>query len=123
MRVVTAERTTEQNIQYWGEQQDALGFETVWSIWECFDVDQKLLKDTSHRVYYRFLAADATVDQIMNGTAEEIEVRAVAMGGSVRDLWAAAESCFQQAKKLGDWHKFIENFEATDEGFEMVMGS
>ena len=29
----------------------------------------------------------------------------------------------KQAKKLGDWHKFIENFEATDEGFEMVMGS
>lgn len=123
MYVATVERTTEQNIQYWGEQQDALGFETVWSIWECSDVNQNLLKNKSYRVFYRFLAADATVEQIMNGTAEEIEVSAFTAGGSVRDLWAAAESCFQQAKQQGDWHKFVENFEATDEGFELVMGS
>lgn len=123
MSVATVERTTDESIQYWGEQQDALGFETVWSIWECSDVNQNLLKNKSYRVFYRFLAADATVEQIMNGTAEEIEVSAFTAGGSVRDLWAAAESCFQQAKQQGDFHKFIENFEATDEGFEMVMGS
>lgn len=123
MTVAIAERTTEENIQYWGEQQDALGFETVWSIWECSDVNQNLLKNKSHRVFYRFLAADATVEQIMNGTAQEIEVSAFTAGGSVRDLWAAAESCFKQAKAQGDWHRYIENFELTDDGFEMVMGS
>lgn len=83
----------------------------------------QLFKNKSHRVFYRFLASDATVDQIMSGTAQEIEVSAFTAGGSVRDLWAAAETCYQQAKQQGDWHKFIENFEATDEGFEMVMGS
>lgn len=123
MSVATVERTTDESIQYWGEQQDALGFETVWSIWECQSVDQNLLKNKSYRVYYRFLAADATVEQIMNDTAEEIEVSAFTAGGSVRDLWAAAESCYQQAKQQGDFHKFVENFDMTDEGFELVMGS
>lgn len=123
MSVATVERTTDESIQYWGEQQDALGFETVWSIWECQGVDQNLLKNKSYRVFYRFYSDASTYEQILDGTAEEIEVSAFTAGGSVRDLWAAAESCFQQAKKQGDYHKFIENFEATDEGFEMVMGS
>lgn len=121
--MTVVERTTDESIQYWGNQQDALGFETVWSIWECSDVDMQLLKNKSYRVFYRFIADDATYEQIMNGTAEEIEVSAFTAGGTVRDFWAAAESCFQQAKQQGDWHKFIENFDATDEGFELSMGS
>jgi len=123
MSVEIAERTTEQSIQYWGEQQDSLGFETVWSIWECSDIDMNIFKNKSYRVFYRFLAADATVEQIMNGTAEEIEVSAFTAGGTVRDFWAAAESCFQQAKRQGDFHKFVENFTLTEDGFEIFMGS
>ena len=124
MSVAIAERTTDQSIQYWGSQQDALGYDTVWSIWECSDVDMQLLGNKSYRLVYRFFAQDATVEQLMNDTAQEIVVSAVSKGGTVRDLWAAAENCFQQAKQQGDWHKFIENFEMQEDGsFEMVMGS
>lgn len=124
MTVATSERTTEQNIQYWGAQQDALQFETVWSIWECSNVDQSLLKNESYRVFYRFYSSNATVNQLMNDTAQVIEVSAMTNGGTVRDLWEAAESCYQQAKQQGDWHKFIENFTMQDDGsFEITMGS
>jgi len=122
MTVAIAERTTEESIQYWGGVQEALGYETVWSIWECQNVDQNLLKNKSYRVFYRFIRGDATMEEIQNDTAW-VEVSAFTAGGTVRDLWAAAESCFQQAKQQGDWHKFIENFDATEDGFEMVMGS
>lgn len=114
--------TTMQSIQYWDAQQQAQGFETVWSIWECNSIDTQMFKNKSYRVYYRFIRADATSEEIMNDTAW-VEVSAFTAGGSVRDLWAAAESCFQQAKQQGDWHKFIEDFELTDEGFELIMGS
>lgn len=114
--------TTAQSIQYWGEQQDALGYETVWSIWECSDVDMQLLKDKSYRVYYQFIREGATTEEIMNDEAW-VEVSAFTTGGTVRDLWAAAESCFKQAKAQGDWHQFIENFTLTDAGFELCMGS
>lgn len=113
-----------QSIEYWGKQQDDLGFETVWSIWEAGDVSQKLFRDRPYRVYYRFYSKDATVEQLMNDTAEEIEVSSLAVNGSVRELWRAAESCYQQAKAQGDWHKFIEDFQINDNGeFELTMGS
>ena len=84
----------------------------------------QLLGNKSYRLVYRFFAQDATVEQLMNDTAQEIVVSAVSKGGTVRDLWAAAENCFQQAKQQGDWHKFIENFEMQEDGsFEKVMGS
>jgi putative lipase involved disintegration of autophagic bodies len=125
MTVATAERTTEQNIQYWGAQQDALGFESVWSIWECSDVNQSLLKKgKSYRVFYRFYSNDTTTAEIMNDTATMIEVSALTDGGTVLDLWKAAEQCWQKAKAKGDWHKYVENFEMQDDGsFELVMGS
>jgi hypothetical protein len=117
-------RTTEESIQYWGEQQDELGFETVWSIWEARDISQSLCKNRPYRVYYRFYAKDTTVEQLMNDTAQEIEVSSLAVNGTVRELWRAAESCFQQAKAQGDWHKFIEDFQIDDNGeFELTMGS
>lgn len=114
--------TDMQAIQYWGEQQDALGFETVWSIWECDNIRTQMFKEKSYRVYYRFIRADATIEEIMNDEAW-VEVSAFTSGGRVIDFWAAAESCYQQAKQQGDWHKFIEDFELTDEGFELTTGS
>ena len=124
MTLVAMNRTTEESIQYWGEQQDELGFETVWSIWEARDISQSLCKDRAYRVYYRFYAKDATVEQLMNNTAQEIEVSALAVNGTVHELWRAAESCFQQAKAQGDWHKFIEDFQIDENGeFELGMGS
>ena len=117
--------TTMQSIQYWGEQQDALGYETVWSMWEFANVDQNVLKeDKSYRVCYQFYDQDSTVEELMNNTAKIIEVSAIAVNGSVRELWRAAESCYQQAKAQGDWHKYIEDIELGDDGsFVLTMGS
>jgi hypothetical protein len=115
---------TMETIQYWDAQREALGFETVWSMWEFADINQNIFKEGVKRVCYTFYAQDATVGELMNDTAQQIEVSAFAASGSVRDLWAAAESCFQQAKQQGDWHKFIEDFELRDDGsYEIVMGS
>lgn len=115
---------TMETIQYWDAQREALGFETVWSMFEFADVDQNIFKEGIKRVCYTFYAQDATVEELLNDTAQQIEVSAFAVSGSVRDLWRAAESCFQQAKQQGDWHKFIEDFELREDGsYEIVMGS
>ena len=120
---VAADNTME-TIQYWDAQREALGFETVWSMWEFADINQNIFKEGVKRVCYTFYAQDATVEELLNDTAQQIEVSAFAVSGSVRDLWRAAESCFQQAKQQGDWHKFIEDFELREDGsYEIVMGS
>lgn len=122
MMMCEAMELTTNSVRYWSEQQDALKFETVWSIWECDNLYTQMFKEKSYRVYYRFIRGDATTEEIMNDTAW-VEVSAFTSGGSVVDFWAAAESCYQQAKQQGDWHRFVEDFELTDEGFELTMGS
>lgn len=115
--------TTTQSIQYWGEQQDALGFETVWSMWEFTSIDDNIFKPGLKRITYTFIRGDATMEEIQNDTAW-VEVSAFAASGSVRDLWAAAESCYQQAKAQGDWHRYIEDLELAEDGsWELTMGS
>jgi len=113
---------TVETMQYWFEMQQDEGFETTWSIWECSNIDQELFTNNSHRVYYRFIRGDATMEEIQNDTAW-VEVSAFTAGGTVRDFWRAAESCFQQAKQQGDWHTYIEDFELDENGFELTMGS
>lgn len=122
MMMSVAVDTTTQSIQYWDAQQQEQGFETIWSLWECEDIDQTIFQEKSHRVFYRFIRGDATMEEIQNDTAW-VEVSAFTAGGTVRDFWRAAESCYQQAKQQGDWHRFIEDFEMTNEGFELTMGS
>jgi hypothetical protein len=124
-REMTVALNTElDTVRYWDEQREALGFETVWCLDEAKDINTKFLRDRVRRVCYQFYAQNATVEQLLNGTAEMIEVSAFAVDGSVRALWTAAESCYQQAKQHGDWHKFIEDIEARDDGsFELIMGS
>lgn len=122
MMMCEAVESTIRPVQYWSEQQDTLNFETVWSMWECENIDTQMFENKSYRVYYRFISADATTEEIMNDEAW-VEVSAFTAGGTVRDFWRAAESCYQQAKQQGDWHRFIEEFEATENGFELTMGS
>ena len=111
-------------MNYFYGVKEALGYDTVWSMYEFDNVDQNILKEGTKRVCYRFYAKDATVEELMNGTAEMIEVSALAVSGAVRELWRAAESCFQQAKAQGDWHYFIEDLEMREDGsFELTMGS
>lgn len=100
---------TTKTIQYWDEQRKALGFETVWSMWDFKDIDQNIFKPGVKRVSYTF---------------GDTEVSSFAISGKVRDIWEAAESCFQQAKQQGDWHVFIEDIELGSDGsYELVMGS
>lgn len=119
------EKSVIDSIRYWAEQQDELGYETVWSIDECTDIDQPIFKkDRTYRIAYRFVDPDATVTQMLDGTEQWIEVSALAVNGTVRELWRAAESCYQQAKARGDWHCFIEDLELCEDGsFELTMGS
>ncbi len=125
MSEVFQEDQVTDKIRYWGEQQDALGFETVWSMWEFTSVDNNIFKDRQYRICYKFYANDVTVDQLLDNTAVLTEVSAIAANGSVRELWRAAESCYQQAKLLGDWHRFIEDMVMTNDSrsFELTMGS
>lgn len=119
------DNSTIDSIRFWAAQQEELGFETVWSMHEFTDLDQNILtQDKVYRVCYVFYDQDATIEELLDGTAKRIEVSAFAANGSVRELWRAAESCYQQAKAQGDWHKFIEDIEMRDDGsFELVMGS
>lgn len=111
-------------MKYFFGVREALGFETVWSMYEFDSIDQNILKEGKKILFYKFFSNDATVDELMNGTAQEIAVSAVAESGSVKDLWTAAEACFQKAKSLGDWHKYIEDLVMQEDGsFELVMGS
>ena len=99
-------------MNYFYGVKEALGYDTVWSMYEFDSVDQNILKEGVKRVCYTFYAAGA------------IEVSAIAVNGTVRELWRAAESCFQQAKAHGDWHCYIEDLEMREDGsFELVMGS
>ena len=92
-------------------------------MWEWSDIDQNILRDGVKRVTYTFIRGDATLEEIQNDQAW-IQVSALAVNGTVRELWRAAESCFQQAKQQGDWHKFIEDFEIQKDGsWELTMGS
>lgn len=111
-------------MNYFAGVQNALNYDTVWSIDEVDHVDAQMLSDKPRRVFYRFYAEDATLEELRDDTAEMIEVSSMAVNGTVRELWRAAEACYQQAKQQGDWHKFIEDFEMQEDGsLEIWMGS
>jgi hypothetical protein len=109
---------------YWSDCQTALGYETTWSIWEVQSVDTKLLTDRPRLVTYKIYAKDASVEELMGGTATEIVLKTTAKSGSVRDLWEAAETVYKKSKALGDWHTFVEDFHMEDDGsLTLCMGS
>lgn len=111
-------------VTYWNNERERLGYETIWSIWETPTVDTKLLTDRPRLVTYKIYPKDVSVDELMDGTATEIVVKATATSGTVRDLWAAAETVYQKAKTLGDWHTFVEDFHMEDDGsLTLCMGS
>lgn len=97
-------------IDYWAKQREALGFKTVWSIWECPDIDFKIFTDKPRTVVYNYFSTPIT---------------AVAKDGSVRELWRAADEIYRKAEEqFGDWHYFIESFEVQADGtLDMTTGS
>ena len=122
--MTVVERTIMENAEFWDEQRQAIGYETSWSIWETPSLETKLLTDRPRKVTYTILDPNASVEEIMNDTATEIVFKTVAKSGTVRDLWEAAETLFKKAKAHGDWHKYVEDFTAEDDGsLTLVMGS
>jgi len=108
--------------EHYSELKAELGYDTVWSMDSgIMNLDQKILSDKIRVVTYKCIAE---MGDTMDDTTW-MTFTAVAMNGTVGELWKAAENCFQQAKAaLGDWHYFLENFDVQEDGtLELVTGS
>ena len=112
----------ELEMEHFDDLKAELGYTTTWSMGQgIMSLDQKIFTDKTRVVTYKCIAE-------MGDTMDDVTwmtFTAVAMNGTVGELWKAAENCFQQAKAaLGDWHYFVEDFEVTDNGtLELVTGS
>ncbi len=115
-------------IEHFDDMQQELGMSTVWSMWDggTMDADQAIFTDKMRKVTYNFVRADATLEEIYadlddNGNRSMVQVSSFAVNGTVKALWAAAESCIKQS---GTHHSFIEDFEMQDDGsLALVTGS
>ncbi len=115
-------------IEHFDDMQQELGMSTVWSMWDggTIDADQAIFTDKMRKVTYNFVRADATLEEIYadlddNGNRSMVQVSSFAVNGTVKALWAAAESCIKQS---GTHHSFIEDFEMQDDGsLSLVTGS
>lgn len=109
-------------INHFNNLQTELGYDTTWSLFEgVMNLDQKILTDKIRIVTYECISE-------ISDTFEDttwVTFTAVAMNGTVGELWKAAESCYQQAKAaVGDWHYFIEDFQMQDNGsLSLTTGS
>ena len=112
----------ELEIEHFDDLKAELGYDTVWSMGSgVMALDQKIFSDKIRVVTYKCIAEIGdTMDDVTWMT-----FTAVAMNGTVGELWKAAENCFQQAKAaLGDWHYFVEDFDVQEDGtLELVTGS
>ena len=108
--------------------QEELGMSTVWSMYEfgTKGPEFELFTNKVRKVTYTFVRPDATVEEIeadlRNGTNDAMaQVSSFAVNGSIKALWAAAESCIKQS---GTHHSYIEDFEFGEDGtLELVTGS
>ena len=111
----------ELGMEHFSDLQAEMGYETVWSMHSGpMALDFKIFTDKPRLVTYKCLKSGGS------GHAPEWETfTCMAKNGTVGELWAAAESCYKQAKlALGDWHIYVENFELQDDGsLELVTGS
>ena len=112
----------ELEMEHFDDLKHELGYDTTWSMGSgVMALDQKIFSDKIRVVTYKCIAEMGdTIDDVTWMT-----FTAVAMNGTVGELWKAAENCFQQAKAaLGDWHYFVEDFAVQDDGtLELVTGS
>ena len=112
----------ELEMEHFDDLKAELGYATTWSMGQgVMALDQKIFTDKTRVVTYKCIAE-------MGDTMDDVTwmtFTAVAMNGTVSELWKAAESCFQQAKAaLGDWHYFVEDFELQEDGsLSLVTGS
>ena len=112
----------ELEMEHFDDLKAELGYDTTWSMGSgVMALDQKIFSDKIRVVTYKCIAE-------MGDTMDDVTwmtFTAVAMNGTVGELWKAAENCFQQAKAaLGDWHYFVEDFDLQEDGtLELVTGS
>lgn len=109
-------------IEHYNDLKWQQGYETSWSMDSgIMDLDQEIFTNKPRIVSYKVISH-------MGESLADVEWQTftcMAKDGTVGGLWAAAESCFKQAKlALGDWHYFIEDFTVLDDGnLELVTGS
>ena len=115
-------------IEHFDDMQQELGMSTVWSMWDggTISADHAIFTPQMRRVVYEFVRDDATSEEIYadledGGKRSMAQVSSFAVDGTVKSLWAAAESCIKQS---GTHHQFIEDFEVNEDGtLELITGS
>tara|TARA_B110000305_G_scaffold229937_1_gene281465 strand:+ start:414 stop:809 length:396 start_codon:yes stop_codon:yes gene_type:complete len=111
-----------ETMDHFGDMKDELGFNSIWSIFDggSMEANEALFKDRQYLVKYKFIRPDATLEDMQNDKAWG-EVSTFSAGGTIKDLWTAAESCIKQS---GTHHMYIEDFTMQDDGsFQLVTGS
>lgn len=112
-------------MDHFSAMQDELGMESVWSMYDggCLDKDFPMFTNKQRLVRYQFVRPDATIEDIQadlaNGTQSSMaEVTMLAVDGTIKSLWFAANSCIKQS---GTHHRYIEDFEMQDDGSLMLV--
>lgn len=115
-------------MKHFDEMQNEFGFQSVWSIYDhgVQDSDFAMLNKKLRQVVYEYVREDATTAEILadiddGGKRASAQVTSWAVDGTIKSLWAAAESCIKQS---GTHHVFIEDFELNEDGtLTLVTGS
>ena len=115
-------------IDHFTNMQNNFGFSSVWSMLDCGvqDSDYSIFTDKLRQVVYECTSPDATMEDIYadlkdGGKRSSVQVTSWAVNGSIKALWAAADSCIKQS---GTHHCYIEDFVLNDDGtLELVTGS
>lgn len=109
-------------IEHYNDLKQQQGYETTWSLGSgMMTLDQKIFSNKPRLVTYKVISE---LGETFEDTKYET-FTCMAKDGTVGGLWAAAESCYKQARiALGDWHYFVEDFELQSDGtLELVTGS
>jgi hypothetical protein len=112
-------------IEHFEDLRQELGFRSVWSIWDAgmVAVDAEMFTDNVRRLRYQYVREDATTAELLadmndGGQRSMAEVTSLAVNGTVKSFWAAAESCIKQS---GTHHIYIEDFQLQEDGTVMLI--
>jgi len=116
------------NCDHFTALQNELGYQSIWSIYDAGQVglDFEILNKKSRLVRYEYVRPDATSAELLldmqdGGKRASAEVTMLAVDGSIKSLWFAAESCIRQS---GTHHRYIEGFDVNEDGsLELITGS
>ena len=121
------DNTFEGKMRYFDSVRSVNDLESVWSIYEIDDVNDRVpLKGSLKRITYEYVRSDATSEDLMadlkdDGKRASAMVSAFVAGETWLDWWKAAESCIRQS---GTHHRYIEDFVLQEDGsYELVTGS